>query len=112
MPVPYQVKFCAALNKYFQTEFWFYDTIKARADWWKTELNADCSIIPKVHLRKSGRYLTRTHLQMLNNFNPDIVMLGGFSIPANYLAYRWAEANNKKIVVCPSKRYLHRNFRN
>jgi glycosyltransferase involved in cell wall biosynthesis len=43
--------------------------------------------------------LTFEVLRMLKRFDPDIVMLGGFLIPSNYLAYRWARRRGKKVVV-------------
>jgi glycosyltransferase involved in cell wall biosynthesis len=36
---------------------------------------------------------------MLERFDPDIVMLGGFLIPSNYLAYRWAKRRAKNVLV-------------
>jgi len=99
IPAPYQVKFAGALQPYFDTQFWFYDEIRGRDSWWKVPLGAHCRIIPNVLLREKARYYTRSHITWLNEFNPDIVMLGGFSIPANYAAYRWAKKNGKKTVV-------------
>jgi glycosyltransferase involved in cell wall biosynthesis len=99
IPAPYQVKFCDALQAYYQAEFWFYNDIAQRASWWKTDLGKHCRILPNVKGKKSGRYYTRMHLAWLNRFQPDIVLLGGFSIPANWLAYRWAQKNGKKSVV-------------
>lgn len=100
MPAPYQVKFCYALNEYFDAQFWFYEGIRSdREQWWKIPLGEKCKIIPHVYFKSSGRYYTKTHLQWLKKFNPDIVILGGFSIPANFSAYNWAKRNNKKVVV-------------
>jgi glycosyltransferase involved in cell wall biosynthesis len=36
---------------------------------------------------------------MLKKERPDILMLGGFSIPGNYLAYRWAKRHGCKVIV-------------
>ncbi len=99
MPAPYQVKFCYELNNHFNTEFWFYESINERDAWWNIDLGPRCKLIPGVKGKKTGKYLTLNHLAWLEKFDPDIVMLGGFSIPANYLAYRWAKRNNKKVVV-------------
>jgi glycosyltransferase involved in cell wall biosynthesis len=99
MPAPYQVKFCYALNEYFDTQFWFYEPVANRGDFWQVPLGDKCRIIPHVTQPLGGRYYTRTHIAWLEAFNPDIVMLGGFSIPANYLAYRWAKQHGKKIIM-------------
>lgn len=100
MAVPQQVKFCMALQQYFDAEFWFYERLADRADWWKIELPEKCKIVANVLLKKrNARYLTFSHLNMLRKFNPDIVILGGFSIPANFIAYLWARKNKKRTVV-------------
>lgn len=99
IPAPYQVKFSDALSRYFDTQFWFYDKIRGRDSWWELPMGDHCRIIPDVLFREKARYYTRTHITWLKEFNPDIVMLGGFSIPANYAAYRWAKKNGKKTVV-------------
>lgn len=99
MPAPYQVKFCYALNEYFDAQFWFYEPVTGRDSFWQVPAGDKCRIIPGVFQPVNGRYYTRTHLAWLDAFAPDIVMLGGFSIPANYLAYRWAKKRGKKVVV-------------
>ena len=101
---PHQVKFCYALQLYFDTEFWFYAQLsKERASWWRIDLGDRCKILDRVFFRSSGlfvgRYVALNLIQELSRFDPDIVMLGGFSIPSNYIAYRWAKAHSRKIVV-------------
>ncbi|MEZ5730170.1 MAG: glycosyltransferase [Burkholderiaceae bacterium] len=46
-----------------------------------------------------GRYLAIGLRRKLRQFNPDIVMLGGFSILSNLIAYRWARRHRKKTIV-------------
>ncbi len=96
---PHVVKLCEALQKYFVAEGWFYDVIGTRAQWWQIPLGNNCKIIPNVYFKRRFRYFCFSHLKMLKTFQPDIVMVSGFSIPANYLAYLWARRNKKKIVV-------------
>ncbi|XZF15656.1 glycosyltransferase family 4 protein [Chitinophagaceae bacterium MMS25-I14] len=96
---PYQVQFCYALNRWFNAEFWFYDLRGNRDDSWNIPLGEKCKVIPGVSFKQKEKYYTRRHLQWLRDYNPDIVMLGGLSIPANYLAYRWAKKNGKKTVL-------------
>jgi len=95
---PHQVKLCIAMQKYYDAEFWYYDTLGSRASWWKIDLGTINKVIPDVKTVKS-KYWTKSHLQWLKQTDPDILILGGFSIPANYLAYRWAIKNHKKVVV-------------
>jgi glycosyltransferase involved in cell wall biosynthesis len=96
---PHQVKLCYAIQKYFDAEFWFYDYTGSRASWWRIDLGDKCKVLPNVLFKKSSRYITFSHLKELRRFDPDIVMLGGFSVPANYIAYLWARMHRKKTVV-------------
>src|SRR6218665_742421 len=100
IPAPYQLKFCKALQQYYKAEFWFYDRVDARrASWWQTSLDDTCKILPHVHFKASGRYFTSSLTKWLQDAQPDYVLLGGFSIPSNYIAYRWAKRNKKKVIV-------------
>lgn len=102
--VPNQVVFCNALQDYFDTRFWFYEyPDRTRGTWWRVDLGKYCKVIECVLFRKSGlfeaRYLALGLTNELERFNPDIVMLGGFSIPSNYLAYLWARRKGRKTIV-------------
>lgn len=100
IPAPYQVKFVSALNGYYEAEGWFYESAAAQRDaFWNVSLSPYCRIIPKVRVRKNGRYITVAHLRMLRHFQPDVLLLSGFSIPANYLAYQWASRHGKKVFM-------------
>lgn len=101
---PHQIKFCEALQEYFDAEFWFYESaVRTRGTLWQFELGAHCRILPNVVFPASGplaeRYWARGLAQQLEQFDPDIVMLGGFSIPSNLVAYRWARRRCKKTLV-------------
>lgn len=96
---PHQVKYCYELQRYFDTEFWFYDRTGHRADFWRMDLGEKCRLIPRVLFKKNARYFTVSHLSMLNVFNPDIIMLGGMSIPANFLAYCWGILHHKRVII-------------
>lgn len=102
--VPHQVGFCNALQEYFDTRVWFYEyPDRTRGAWWRVDLGKHCKVLERVLFPKSGpfeaRYLALGLQNELEPFDPDIVMLGGFSIPSNYLAYRWARRKGKKVVV-------------
>ncbi len=98
---PYQIRFCGALSRHFETRFLFYERTNNRVPlfWGEKPLGPNAQVLPKPIFRRGERYFTTAHLPILRAFNPDIVMLGGFSIPANYLAYRWAKGQGKKVVV-------------
>src|SRR6266571_6319648 len=102
--VPHQVWFCNALQDYFDARIWFYEyPDRTRGAWWRVDLGKHCKVLERVLCRKSGpfeaRYLALGLTNELERFDPDIVMLGGFSIPSNYLAYRWARRKDKKTIV-------------
>lgn len=102
--VPHQVRFCDALQDYFDARFYFYEQPdRTRGNFWRVDLGKHCKVLERVLFPKSGpfeaRYLALGLANELERFDPDIVMLGGFSIPSNYLAYRWARRNGRKIIV-------------
>jgi glycosyltransferase involved in cell wall biosynthesis len=102
--VPHQVGFCNALQDYFDARSWFYEyPDRTRGAWWRVDLGEHCKVLDRVLIPKSepfdARYLALGLTNELERFDPDIVMLGGFSIPSNYLAYRWARSKGKKVIV-------------
>jgi glycosyltransferase involved in cell wall biosynthesis len=99
-----QVKFCEALQDYFDAEFWFYEyPDRTRGAWWRVDLGTHCKVLDRVMFATSGplsaRYLPLDLASQMQRMNPDIVMLGGFSIPGNLLAHRWAKKRGKKTIV-------------
>jgi glycosyltransferase involved in cell wall biosynthesis len=99
MAAPYQIKMAKEMNKYLETQYWFYEYIdSSRPSWWKLPLEKNTIILSDVK-KIFDRYFSSDIKKRLENFNPDIVMLGGFSIPGNYFAYRWAKKHNKKTIV-------------
>ena len=105
MSAPQQVKFCAALQQYFDATFWFCESaLRTRGAWWDIEMGQNCAVLDGVVFGKQegileGKYWVIGLRDKLARLDPDIVLLGGFSIPANYRAYRWARRNGKRIVV-------------
>lgn len=102
--VPHQIGFCNALQDYLDARFWFYEyPDRTRGTWWRVDLGKHCKVLDRVRFLQSGpfaaRYLALGLTSELERFDPDIVMLGGFSIPSNYLAYRWARRKGKKSIV-------------
>ncbi len=100
MAAPYQVKFCYALQKYFDAEFWFHVYLEPhRPGWWEIELGEKCRILNRVVFRRSRRYLSLDIIKELNRFDPGLVVLGGFALPSVIVAYYWAKLFNKKVVM-------------
>ena len=102
--VPHQVEFCNALQDYFDARFWFYESPdRTRGEWWRIDLGQYCKVLERVFFFKKGpfqtRYFSSVLIRELKRFDPDIVMLGGFSIASNYLAFQWAKRNGKKTLV-------------
>lgn len=96
---PHQVRYCEELQKYFDTTFLFYDRIGNRPKWWEIELPDSCIVLKNVLLKSRSKYLTLSFWSHLNRIKPDILMLGGFSIPSNYLAFIWAKIHKVKTIV-------------
>ena len=97
---PIQVKFCYALQRYYDATFLFHEHLnKNRPEWWRIELGPKCSILRKVVTKRRGLYLSLDILPRLRELNPDIILLGGFKMPSNLLAYRWAKCHGKHVVV-------------
>jgi len=99
MAAPYQIKMAKEMNKYLETQYWFYEYVdSSRPSWWKLPLEKNSIILNNVK-KIFSRYFSSDIKKRLESFNPDIIMLGGFSIPGNYFAYRWAKKHNKKTIV-------------
>ena len=100
MAAPYQVKFCYALQEHFDAEFWFYEHVSSkRPAWWAIPLGGKCRVFDGVYGKRSQKYVCAGVGAALAKFDPDIVMLGGPTIPANYMAYLWAKRHRKKTVL-------------
>lgn len=101
---PQQVKFCEALQSYFDAEHWFYEyPDRTRGAFWRVDLGPHCRVLSPVYFLTKGplseRYIAPRLWAELSRADPDIVVLGGMSIPGNYLAYRWAKRHGKKTVI-------------
>lgn len=100
MAAPYQVKFCYELQKLFVAEFWFHVYIEPnRPRWWMIDLGDKCKILRHVLFKKHGRYLSFEIFSELKRFDPDIILLGGFGMLTNILAYWWGKAHGRKVLL-------------
>lgn len=102
--VPQQVKFAEALSNHFETRFIFYEyPDRTRGSWWRVELGQSSKVLKDVHFFSRGpvreRYIAFDLLGELESFQPDYLIIGGLSIPSNYMAYRWAKNRGKKVVL-------------
>ena len=99
MAAPYQVKFCYALQKYFDTEFWFYvRREKDRPKWWEIPLGDKCKV-----MKLSGKlpvigYYSLGLFADLIRFKPDIIYLGGF-MKWHWLVLIYGKLLRKKVVI-------------
>jgi glycosyltransferase involved in cell wall biosynthesis len=72
-----------------------------RPSYWKIPLGDKCEILNPKKMINFGknRYVNLDISKKLNDINPDVVIIGGFTIPTYYLAYLWAKRHRKKIAV-------------
>ena len=99
IPAPYMVKSAKEMQKYFNSQYWFYDDIIGnRPKWWKIDLPKNCKILDSV-IKFKGKYIALNIRSKLDKFNTDIIILGGFSIPTNMYVYKWAKKNKKKVII-------------
>lgn len=95
---PHQVRFVPYLAKYFDVQHYFYARLDGRQKFWDVDMGDRCHILPcKFTWRR--RYFTLSVLSVLRKEKPDVLMLGTFSIPSNYLAYLWARWHNVPVAV-------------
>ena len=96
---PHQVRFVPYLAEYFDVQHYFYDRVaKVRQSFWRVELGERCHLLPYT-FKWRAKYITLSGLWVLHKERPDILMLGSFSIPSNYLAYLWARWHHVPVVV-------------
>jgi glycosyltransferase involved in cell wall biosynthesis len=109
MAAPYQVKFCEALQKFYKAKFWFYVHLeKDRPEFWKIPLGEHCEILESSKNIPFFGYFNYRVFKKLNDYNPDIIIMGGFFIPMHVLVLLWAKINKKKIVFYTETLELNR----
>lgn len=98
MASPYQVKFCYALQEYFDAEFWFYVQLEAnRPAWWQVPLGEKCKVMDYSG-QVLDNYFSFGLFKDLNRFKPDIILLGGF-MSWHWLVMRWAKMYGAKVGI-------------
>ena len=109
MAAPYQVKFCEALQAYYQAKFWFYVHLeKDRPEFWKIPLGEHCEILEGSKNIRFFGYFNYSVFKKLNTFNPDIIIMGGFFIPMHLMVLLWAKINHKKVIFYTETLELNR----
>lgn len=99
MASPYQVKFCYSLQKYYDTEFWFYvRREKERPKWWEIPLGEKCKILKVSGVLPRIGYFSLGVFSEWLRFKPDIIMLGGF-MNWHWLILKLAKIFNKKVII-------------
>ena len=95
---PHWVRFNPHLRTVYDAEFYFYERSAGRQSFWEVPLGEHCHVLG-ARFSWKRRYCTLAVLKVLREENPDIVLLGGFSVPSNYLAYLWAKRHKRRVVV-------------
>ena len=95
---PHQVRFVPYLAKYFDVHHYFYEQLGGRQDFWKVNLGDRSHILP-CKFTWHRKYVTLSVIKVLAKHKPDILLLGGFSIPANYMSYLWAKLHKVPVAV-------------
>lgn len=104
MAAPYQVKFCLALQAYFDAEIWFYVQLESnRPKWWAVPLGEKCRILKGSFYIPILNYNNLSLLKQIKKHQPEILLVGGFFLPSHYLLKKWAKRNNVKFVVLSEK---------
>lgn len=93
---PNQVRFIPALAKYFDVHHYFYKD--ADVAWKKVPLGDRCHLLD-CGFKWHDRFFSFKILKLLRKHNPDVIFLGGMSIPGNYLAYLWGKWHGRKVGV-------------
>ena len=104
---PHMVRFIPFMRQKFDAEFYFYEALGGRQAWWAIDLGEHGHILD-CWFKWKARYLTFSVLGILRKNNPDVVMLGGFAAPSNYLAYVWARLHKKKVIVFTERSRNHK----
>lgn len=104
-PSPFQIKWCEFLRKHHDVEFWFMTEfsrqLHGKPDYWNIKLPKGCKQLP-TKIRYMGLSYAPTLTKELENFNPDVVVIGGgWYMIYFYQGYRWAVKNNKMILTQP-----------
>lgn len=100
MAAPYQVKFCYALQEYFDAEMWFYTHLEAnRPSWWAIPLGDKCKVLEGSRFIPVLNYSNPNLLAEVKAFKPDIILAGGFFFPSQYRVKNWARRNGVKYIA-------------
>jgi len=107
MASPYQVKFCYALQAYFDTEFWFYvQREEDRPKWWEMPLGDNCKILKASGKLPGLGYFSFGLIIDLIKFKPDIVVLGGFMIWHILILWLARLIGAKVAIISEPARYV------
>lgn len=98
MASPHQVRFVPYLAHYFDVQHYFYERLANRQKFWEVGLGERCHILP-CKFKWRAKYFTFSVLSVLAKERPDILLLGGFSVPSNYLAYLWARIHKVPVAI-------------
>ncbi len=99
-PAPHMLRLTEALAERLPTRTFFYVGIdESRPSWWKQPMPICAEVLPRPIFYWQRKYLARGLIDKLEKFAPTVVVLGGFSIPSNYLVYLWAKRRQIPVIV-------------
>lgn len=98
--VPVMIKLAAALNDITESRTLFYTEAWDRPAFWRNfPLNDSCEVLADTVALRPGKYFSTSVFEKAKEFNPDALILSGFTSPSNYALYRWAKRNRKRVIV-------------
>lgn len=102
---PYQLEWARDVNAIYECRFWFFTEMEnsetGRPHYWKVSLPDCCEQQPSLFQRGEICYSPKLN-KKLDEYNPDIVVIGGsWHLVASYQVYRWAVRNKKKVITFP-----------
>jgi len=105
IPSPFQIEWAKHMSLSYDVEFWFMCKIGERGlekpAYWNIELPDCCKMVQKP-TGLLGKIFGVSLKEKLDEFQPDVVMLGGaWHMPSFYHGYRWARTNDKKLMAGP-----------
>lgn len=91
-----QVRFVPYLATYFDVHHYFYKDVDVA---WKRVPFANRCHLLDCGFKWHDRFFSIKILRILRKHDPDIIFIGGMSIPGNYLAYLWGKWHGRKVGV-------------
>tara|TARA_B100000963_G_scaffold284188_1_gene252957 strand:+ start:9316 stop:10437 length:1122 start_codon:yes stop_codon:yes gene_type:complete len=97
---PLMNKFCDELNNHCDATFIFYGEAVNRPKWWRNFIpSKKAKILEDTIKISNGKYYSKSLNKLLSDISPEVIIIGGMTIPSNYFAYKWAKRNKVKVAL-------------